>query len=181
MTTNSKLHISLDNMFIGCHTEVASVPADITSREIQDLISMRFETVDPECFEVDLSQGSRYGSHVELVDDAEEHTVEIVRGANGKLEIVKHTTVGTQPVTASKEGLVFIQHDEDLHTIIAALRFWQEQGMCEPANRSEEMQRLCTNDDELTSAADSDVDDLVERLNVEMKAKAFMADLKAII
>ncbi|WP_095158157.1 hypothetical protein [Pseudomonas sp. Irchel 3E13] len=181
MATNSKLHISLDTMFIGCHTEVVKVPADITNGEIQDIISMRFETIDPECFEVDLSQGSRYGSHAELVDDAEEHTVEIVRGATGKLEVVKHTSEATQPVLASKEGLVFIQNYEDLHTIIAALRFWKEQGMCEAANRSDDMHRLCTNDDELTSADESDVDDLVERLNVEMRPAAFMADLQAII
>lgn len=181
MTTNSKLQITIDTMFIGSHTEVASVPADVMDSEIQDLISLRFETVDPTSFDIDPSQGSRYGSHAELVDDDEDHTLEIVRGTNGRLMIVSQEERASVTAEAPKEGLVFIQHDEDQHTIIAALRFWQEQGMCEPTNRSEEMHQLCTNNDELTSASVSDVNDLVLRLNVEMKPKAFMADLKAII
>ena len=54
--------------------------------------------------------------------------------------------------------------DEDLATIIAALRYWQEQGMCEPANRSEEMQAAATDDDTLTSLDEADVDDLIMKL-----------------
>jgi len=54
--------------------------------------------------------------------------------------------------------------DEDLATIIAALRYWQEQGMCEPANRSDELQDIVTDGDKLTSLDEADVDDLVTRL-----------------
>lgn len=59
---------------------------------------------------------------------------------------------------------IFKGSDEELHTVIAALRFWQQQGMCEPCNRSDELQDLATNGDEVTSLCDEDVDALVESL-----------------
>ncbi|WP_206743122.1 hypothetical protein, partial [Pseudomonas protegens] len=49
-------------------------------------------------------------------------------------------------------------------TLTAALRFWQEKGMCDPVNRSDEMQDLATNGDGVTSLCDVDVDRLVEDL-----------------
>jgi len=57
--------------------------------------------------------------------------------------------------------------NEDLATIIAALRYWQEQGMCEPANRSDELQAVATDDDTLTSLDEADVDDLIMKLQFE--------------
>lgn len=54
--------------------------------------------------------------------------------------------------------------DEDLATIIAALRYWQDQGMCEPANRSDEMQAEATDDDTLTSLDAEDIDELIVKL-----------------
>jgi hypothetical protein len=60
---------------------------------------------------------------------------------------------------------IFVGCDEDRHTLIAALRFWQQQGMCEPRNRSDEMHDLATNGDALTSLCDEDVDALIEQLN----------------
>lgn len=60
---------------------------------------------------------------------------------------------------------LFTGTNEDRHTIIAALRFWQQQGMCEPANRSDEFQNLATNFDQVTSLSESDLDQLVENIN----------------
>ncbi|MGM8936645.1 hypothetical protein ACS8E9_17500 [Pseudomonas neustonica] len=54
----------------------------------------------------------------------------------------------------------------DLHTIIAALRYWQESGMADPFNRSNELHELATNDGEVLSSLDDEgIDDLVYRLN----------------
>jgi hypothetical protein len=60
---------------------------------------------------------------------------------------------------------VFAVSDEERHTVIAALRFWQQQGMCDPNNRSDDFQDLATNGDEVTSLCDEELDALVENLN----------------
>jgi hypothetical protein len=66
--------------------------------------------------------------------------------------------------TSSTAPAIFVRDEEVRHTLIAALRFWQEKGMCQPVNRSDEMQDLATNGDEVTSLCDVDVDRLVEDL-----------------
>lgn len=56
--------------------------------------------------------------------------------------------------------------DADLHTIIAALRYWQQQGMCDPVNRSDVMHDLATNGGEVMSSLDDEsLDELVMGLN----------------
>lgn len=62
---------------------------------------------------------------------------------------------------------IFNGHVEDLHTIIAALRFWQSHGMCDPDKRSPEFQDLATGGDEVTSLCAEDLDELIEQLNFE--------------
>ncbi|MCK5530297.1 MAG: hypothetical protein KAI85_03465 [Halopseudomonas aestusnigri] len=58
------------------------------------------------------------------------------------------------------------EHNADLHTIIAALRYWQRSGMADPCYRSEAMNELATNGGEIMeSLNDEGIDDLVERLN----------------
>ncbi|MBV7514478.1 hypothetical protein [Pseudomonas sp. PDM25] len=66
--------------------------------------------------------------------------------------------------TSSTAPAIFVRDEEVRHTLIAALRFWQEKGMCDPVNRSDEMHDLATNGDEVTSLCDVDVDRLVEDL-----------------
>lgn len=61
---------------------------------------------------------------------------------------------------------VFTGSNEERHALIAALRFWQKSGMCNPQNRSDEFQDLATNCDEVTSLCDEDLDALVESLNL---------------
>ncbi|WP_133306555.1 hypothetical protein [Pseudomonas sp. LS-2] len=65
----------------------------------------------------------------------------------------------------STKNLLIVPDEEVRHTLIAALRFWQSNGMCEPARRSDEFQDLATNNDEITSLCEDDVDALVELLN----------------
>lgn len=62
---------------------------------------------------------------------------------------------------------IFNGHAESLHTIIAALRFWQSHGMCDPDNRSPEFQDLATGGDEVTSLCSEDLDELIEQLNFD--------------
>ena len=183
MTTTSKLQINLDCMFIGSHTEVVLVPADLTLAETHDIMDLRFGTVKVGEYVIDTENGSKYNSHTEWVGDDEKHTLEIVRDPNGRMKILKQETVVSEPAMApvASDGLVFIQQDEDLHTIIAALRYWQQMGMCDPFKRSDEMHSLCTNNDELQSYCDDDVDDLVMRLTVERDPTSFWEEIKAIV
>lgn len=183
MTNKSKLLVNLDCMFIGSHSEVVLVPADLTPTDLRDIETLRFGTVNVGDYVIDTQNGSQYNSHTEWVGDDEKHTLEIVRDTNGRLKILKQETVVSEPAMApsASDGLLFIQQDEDLHTIIAALRYWQQMGMCDPFKRSDEMHSLCTNNDELESYCDDDVDDLVMRLNVEMNPKDFLEDIKAIV
>ncbi|POA78501.1 hypothetical protein C1890_09160 [Pseudomonas sp. DP16D-R1] len=183
MTNKSKLLVNLDCMFIGSHSEVVLVPADLTPTDLRDIETLRFGTVNVGDYVIDTQNGSQYNSHTEWVGDDEKHTLEIVRDTNGRLKILKQETVVSEPAMApsASDGLLFIQQNEDLHTIIAALRYWQQMGMCDPFKRSDEMHSLCTNNDELESYCDDDVDDLVMRLNVEMNPKDFLEDIKAIV
>ncbi len=69
----------------------------------------------------------------------------------------------------SNENTVIIDHQDnaELHTIIAALRFWQEKGMGDPDNRSDEMHDLATNGGEVFSSLDDEgIDTLVQDLNL---------------
>ena len=53
----------------------------------------------------------------------------------------------------------------DLNTILAALRYYQEQGMGDPENRSDDIHEIATNGDTDVSLDDAGIDDLCERLN----------------
>jgi hypothetical protein len=59
--------------------------------------------------------------------------------------------------------------DQELHTILAALRFYQEHGQGEPANRSDWIHELATNGDDVISLDDAGIDELCERLNTEYR------------
>jgi hypothetical protein len=54
----------------------------------------------------------------------------------------------------------------ELATVLAALRFWQEEEMAnDPFKRSDALQDIATNGDEETSLDNAGVDALCERLN----------------
>ena len=53
----------------------------------------------------------------------------------------------------------------ELHTLLATLRFYQEQGQCEPANRSEWIEDLATNGGGVQALTDDEIDQLCERIN----------------
>lgn len=85
---------------------------------------------------------------------------------------------GAAPAPAP--ALVYVHYDEDLHTIIAALRFWQRSGMGEPCNRDDEMHELATNGGEVTSLCYEDIDKLVMAINIDHDPVAFRAQLDAL-
>jgi hypothetical protein len=62
--------------------------------------------------------------------------------------------------------------EQQFHTVIAALRFYQEKGQGDPFNRSDWIHNLATNGDEVTSLDDEGIDDLVEYLNTEAEREA---------
>jgi|TARA_B100001057_G_C22114326_1_gene668219 hypothetical protein len=51
------------------------------------------------------------------------------------------------------------------NTILAALRFYQQQGMGEPFNRSDEIHDIASDCGNDTSLDDAGIDDLCERIN----------------
>ncbi len=59
---------------------------------------------------------------------------------------------------------------QELNTILAALRFYQEEEMTEPDNRSDAIHDIATNGDQETSMDDAGVDELCEKLNFAMAA-----------
>lgn len=54
---------------------------------------------------------------------------------------------------------------EELSTILAALRFYQENGQGDPANRSDDIHDIATDGGEITSLDDAGIDVLCERIN----------------
>jgi hypothetical protein len=57
-------------------------------------------------------------------------------------------------------------HAVDINTILAALRFYQEGGQGEPANRSLDIHDLATNGDEQISMDANGIDELCEAINM---------------
>ncbi|MBM2293794.1 hypothetical protein JQX09_17845 [Sulfitobacter pseudonitzschiae] len=56
--------------------------------------------------------------------------------------------------------------DEQEHaTILAALRFWQTSGMCEPDNRSDALHDIATNGSDVISLDADAIDALCEKIN----------------
>ncbi len=70
-----------------------------------------------------------------------------------------------QEASHSTTPLLIIGVKEDRNTVLAALRFYQQRGMGEPANRSDAIHDLATNGNEDISYDDGDIDDLCERVN----------------
>jgi len=57
--------------------------------------------------------------------------------------------------------------NEELHTIIAALRLYQSMGCGDPENRSDDIHELATNGGDVISLNDDGIDELCERINTE--------------
>jgi hypothetical protein len=58
--------------------------------------------------------------------------------------------------------------EEEFHTILAALRYYQERGQGGPFNRSARIHEIATNSGAVMSSLDEDgIDQLCERLNTE--------------
>lgn len=55
---------------------------------------------------------------------------------------------------------------EELGTVLAALRYYQQNGQGDPYNRSDAIHSIATRCDEVTSLDDAGIDELCERINV---------------
>jgi hypothetical protein len=55
---------------------------------------------------------------------------------------------------------------QEFHSILAALRYYQENGQGEPANRSDRIHDIATDGDEDISLDEAGIDELCERLNM---------------
>lgn len=68
---------------------------------------------------------------------------------------------------ATEESAVLFDVTEQEHaTIMAALRYYQQQGMGDPANRSDDIHDIATQNDDVISLDAEGIDDLCERINV---------------
>ncbi|MCI0640164.1 MAG: hypothetical protein L0Y72_24455 [Gemmataceae bacterium] len=61
--------------------------------------------------------------------------------------------------------------NEEFHTILAALRFYQQNGQGDPANRSDAIHNLATNLGQAISLDDAGIDELCEQLNTPVETK----------
>lgn len=57
--------------------------------------------------------------------------------------------------------------NQELNTILAALRFYQDEGMCEPDNRSDGIHDIATNGNADISMDLEGIDALCEKLNLD--------------
>ena len=67
--------------------------------------------------------------------------------------------------------LIRIDHEAELHTILAALRYYQSQGMGEPENRPLWLHDIATKNDEQISLNAEGIDQLCQEINVEPDAE----------
>lgn len=70
-----------------------------------------------------------------------------------------------------------IGSNQDRNTILAALRFYQKEGMGEPANRSDAIHDLAPNGDQDISMDEEGIDDLCERVNASYEPTGVAIDL----
>ncbi|CAN0593721.1 unnamed protein product, partial [Ectocarpus sp. 12 AP-2014] len=56
--------------------------------------------------------------------------------------------------------------DDELNTILTALRFYQEAGMCDPANRTDFIQAIACQTDDDMSLNETGIDEFCERINL---------------
>ena len=64
---------------------------------------------------------------------------------------------------------MIVINPQELNTILAALRYYQDQGMGAPINRSHDIHEIATNGGTETSLNDDDIDELCERINLAEK------------
>ena len=55
----------------------------------------------------------------------------------------------------------------ELHTLLAALRFYQEEGQCEPIKRSIWIELIASNGDQVKPLDAGEINRLCERLNTQ--------------
>ncbi len=63
------------------------------------------------------------------------------------------------------QGINIAVTEQEFYTIIAALRFYQESGMGDPGNRSDDIHALACNGDDVVSLDAVGIDNLCERIN----------------
>ena len=63
--------------------------------------------------------------------------------------------------------------NQDVNTILAALRFYQEHDQGEPANRSDAIHDIATNGDKDISLDNAGIDELCERINTASQPNLF--------
>lgn len=92
---------------------------------------------------------------------------ELLPLARSAISIATATAGREMPETqqAIQDSVLVIGTREDRNTILAALRFYQDHGMGEPANRSDAIHDLATNGEEDISYDADDINDLCERVN----------------
>lgn len=68
---------------------------------------------------------------------------------------------------------------DEMATILAALRYYQEKGQGDPANRSDDIHEIATCGDEVISLDATAIDDLCERLNTSPPRGALLSLIDA--
>lgn len=73
--------------------------------------------------------------------------------------------LSSQHAVEAETGVADFLDDAEHATILAALRFYQEKGQGDPANRSEMIDDIATKGHQVVSLDANAIDDLCERIN----------------
>lgn len=116
--------------------------------------------------------------YYDAVSYGDEKAANSISKAREAMEETAHLLGGL--VSDLSAGKTLFAVDEQQHaTLIAALRYYQEQGMGDPNKRSDAIHDIATNCGEVTSLDDRDIDDLVDQLNVTTQAHSRDAEVYA--
>lgn len=83
----------------------------------------------------------------------------------------------SEPQNTHVSDLLFVGCAEVRQWLIAALFFWRQEGQCDPVNRTDGIHAIATGNDQFTSAAESDIDELLIKLHSDQDPAQFLAEL----
>lgn len=87
----------------------------------------------------------------------------------------------SEPQNTHVSDLLFVGCAEVRQWLIAALFFWRQEGQCDPVNRTDGIHAVATGNDQFTSAAESDIDELLIKLHSDQDPAQFLAELAGAI
>lgn len=126
---------------------------------------------------MELDEIASNGGEVEPLNDHE--IDDLCELLNGELYVPADDV--SEPQNTHVSDLLFVGCAEVRQWLIAALFFWRQEGQCDPVNRTDGIHAIATGNDQFTSAAESDIDELLIKLHSDQDPAQFLAELAGAI